>query len=441
MNAIIIPGVTDLNKGDQALVWESVRLVEDTGAFEKVSILSSGDSSDEERLLCGQSQENGYNIIKHILKHPRRGIHQKKDDIQDSKFSFIRQVYYSVRDLISRSFLLKVCRHKTLTRLFYSSSLNSTLEIFKNSDVVFVKGGGFLHAYGEIKAPYVVWYLLFYVRLSLRLGKKVVFLPNSYGPFRGLTVKYQIQRVLNNCHLIYSRESVSAESISALLRKNIPIEKDLGFFLEADIKFDINRLYQKYNLLTDDKVIGITVRPWRFPGHDNPKALYEKYIESIQALIRVTIEKGYKIALCNQSLGPNTHEDDRNAIELVYAGFEDDLRVVWINENLTCAQLKALYGSFYSFVGTRFHSVIFATTALVPSIAIAYGGNKALGIMADIGLDNLVIPIEDITEASINKAFYELELNYDTVVDKLRVNSESLLSSRNRLIDDIKGII
>jgi hypothetical protein len=33
MKAIIVPRVTDLNKGDRALIWESHRIIEDTKLF------------------------------------------------------------------------------------------------------------------------------------------------------------------------------------------------------------------------------------------------------------------------------------------------------------------------------------------------------------------------------------------------------------------------
>ena len=47
MKAIVVPGVTDLNKGDQALVWESHRIAVDTKLFSEESILSLGDTKEE----------------------------------------------------------------------------------------------------------------------------------------------------------------------------------------------------------------------------------------------------------------------------------------------------------------------------------------------------------------------------------------------------------
>ncbi len=43
--------------------------------------------------------------------------------------------------------------------------LGDSVNEFREAEVIFVKGGGFIHAYGEKTAPYLMWYFLFYVRL------------------------------------------------------------------------------------------------------------------------------------------------------------------------------------------------------------------------------------------------------------------------------------
>lgn len=438
MKAIVVPGVTDLNKGDQALVWESVRLINDTKLFSEVSILSNGDTPEEEYLLCSQSKENGFNILKHLLKHPRRGIHSKDEEIKDSYISLIKQISHALKDLFSRRFLLLVCKNPMLVKMFFSSQVFSTISEFKKSDAIFVKGGGFIHAYGEFKAPYVIWYSLFYIKLALRLRKKVIIFPNSFGPFNGLFVKKQIRSVLSKVDLIFARETISSEALSKLLNKKITIEKDLGFFLLKDDSFNVYKLLEKYQINTSDTLIGITVRPWRFPDRDNPKQLYDNYIESICSFVDFLVEKKHKVVFCNQSMGPNTHEDDRNAIKLIYSKYHDNEHVVWINENLTSRQLKTLYSKFTCFLGTRFHSVIFSTTSLVPSIAIGYGGNKAAGIMEDLNLDKLQIPISEISFDKLKDSFIYLQVNEEYINKLLRENIDSLIDSRDRMIELIR---
>jgi colanic acid/amylovoran biosynthesis protein len=439
MKAIIVPGINDLNKGDQALVWESCRLVKDTNLYSEIYILSSGDTPEEKKLLCQQSLNSGFNMIENILKHPRRGIHRTDEHIKESNFNLFKQVKNACLDFLSTNILLTICNNSMLVKKLFSDKVYKTIQEFKDADTIFVKGGGFIHAYGEKTAPYLMWYFLFYVRLAKRLKKKVVFLPNSYGPFEGFTVKKQVRSVLNKLDLLYAREQISAESLGLLMDKKIPVEMDLGFFLQKGNEAEAATILEMYKFSSADKIVGITIRPWRFPGMENPEKLYEKYINSVVFLIYHLIEQGYKIALCNQSLGPNSHEDDRNAIRYVLKKVEHP-NVIWINENLSCEVLKALYSNFYFFVGTRFHSVIFSLASLVPSITVGYGGNKAKGIMGDFNLNDFVIQIQDVEKEILVKMFDKAIKQYDIIKQQISESMTLIDASRNRLIKDIQGL-
>jgi len=439
MNAIIVPGVTDLNKGDQALVWESWRLAKDTGLYDEVYILDAGDNAEERELLCKQSEEHGFKLLNNILKHPRRGQHKSNEHIKESKLELLKQIKNAGVDFKNTRYLIKICNDLEKVKKNFDDKTYQTVKQFHEAKTIFVKGGGFIHAYGEKTAPYLMWYFLFYVRLAKALGKKVVFLPNSYGPFIGLTVKQQVRTVFNQLDLVYARENVSSKSLGDLLGKKIPVEMDLGFFLEKGSQDEALKILQKYNLKTHDKIVGVTIRPWRFPGLSNPEGLYKNYIDSVVDLTKHMLSKGYKVALCNQSLGPNSHEDDRNAIRDLLAQVQDP-NIIWINENLPCDTLKALYSNFYFFIGTRFHSIIFSLTSLVPSIAIGYGGNKALGIMGDFSLDDYVVQIQDVQSDGLIKMFDKAILEYDAIKLQLEKSMSLVTDSRNRLIKDIQSL-
>src|SRR5690606_18883105 len=103
--AIIVNGITDMNKGDQALVWESHRLIEDLNYYDEVKILSLGDTPEEYELLCRQSIEKGFEIIPNLLKHPRRGVHHKEQLQNEKLFYLLFQIKNAIFDYLSRSFL------------------------------------------------------------------------------------------------------------------------------------------------------------------------------------------------------------------------------------------------------------------------------------------------------------------------------------------------
>lgn len=439
--AIIVPGVTDLNKGDQALVWETHRLVHDLQCFDQIYIVSTGDTPQERELLCGQSEAKGYQLIETLLKHPRRGNHNEAEVIQESLGSFARLAFRAVLDFCSQWFLLAICRSEALVSFFYSKQTAQSVRQFRSAEVLFVKGGGFIHAYGEKTAPYLMWFFLFYVRLGKALGKKVVFLPNSYGPFQGFTVAKQVKSVFATLDKVYAREALSAQKLGELMGESIPVSPDLGFYLQMDASDAALQLLARYNLdPSTQKLVGITIRPWRFPGLTNPESLYANYLDSIQTLAKHLVESGCQVVFCNQSIGPNAHEDDRNAIREILKDWNHPA-VHWIDENLPCDVLKAVYSHFYAFVGTRFHSVIFSLTSCVPSIAIGYGGNKAKGIMSDFNMPEYTIPIEAVSADKLVKMFANLKISHAQIQTQLAGQNVTLQRKRAELLAELKTLI
>ena len=439
--AIIVPGVTDLNKGDQALVWETHRLVQDTNCFDQIYIVSTGDTPQERELLCGQSEAKGYQLVETLLKHPRRGQHNEAEVIQESAISFLRLAFRAALDFCSQWFLLLICKSDALVSFFYSPKTTQSVRQFRAAEVLFVKGGGFIHAYGEKTAPYLMWFFLFYVRLGKAMGKKVVFLPNSYGPFQGFTVAKQVKSVFATLDKVYAREALSAQKLGELMGKPIPVSPDLGFYLQMDASTDALELLKRYGIHpAQQKIVGITIRPWRFPGLPKPESLYANYIQSVKSLAIQLVESGYHVVFCNQSIGPNAHEDDRNAIREVLHDWQHPA-VHWIDENLPCDLLKAVYSHFYAFVGTRFHSVIFSLTSCVPSIAIGYGGNKAKGIMADFNMPDFTLPIEAVSAEKLQQMFHHLEGSHAQIQTQLAEQNELLQLKRAELLVELKTLI
>lgn len=441
--AIIVNGITDMNKGDQALVWESYRIIQDTGLYNDIKVISLGDTPEEYDALCGQTIKRGMYVIQNLLKHPRRGKHYK-DQLQREGLSYLLfQVKNAIGDYIHLTRLKGIIHDDNKIKKYFNAREIETIQAFRKVDTVFVKGGGFLHAHGEKTAPYVMWYFLYYMNLAKQLGKELVLLPNSYGPFDGWTVKSQLKKGLGKSDLIFAREHVSAAALGELLKKDIPVVPDLGFYLQMQPKEVGFSVLQKYGFVKEDRIVGMTVRPWRFPGSDNPEQLFDRYLNSLKDLIVYLKSQGYKVALFNQSIGPNAHEDDRNAIEALIRICDNQHTnlFTWVNENPTCDILKAIYANMYFFVGTRFHSLIFSMTSEVPSISIAYGGNKGVGIMEEFDLGEYVVKIDDVTAKRLKELFDKAIANYDEIKGKLAAKLPYLEEQRKETIEIIKNAV
>lgn len=442
---LIIPSNTDLNRGDQALVWETKRIIEDLYSPEKVEItaIESGFDFEIVKQQSYQSLKQGYSLCSPIIKHP--GRHCSKDSSEHMGNGISRMFKWGIVALLdfSKSILL-LSRCKFVNRIgaaLLTDKARHTLQLIQNADSIFVKGGGFIHAFGKITDTYQMYYSTFSMLLAKRYDKKVFVMPNSFGPLNDKISRRFITKLLNRCEFVAAREDISFRYLQEILK--IPCVKypDLGYYLED--KSGINeKKYLRKAILSGKPIVGITLRPWRFPDATNPEEKYKSYITSLVEFIRYLNSKGYYACLFAHTLGPSAHENDALAIKDVTSklGKDNDYEIVK-DYQLNCYDMMKLYSKCSYFIGTRFHSVIFAQNQNVPTIAISYGGNKGNGIMGDLGFSEFVISISSVNTATLSSAFEKLEQSARTYKEALIAHKTKLLRARESMIQALKPLV
>lgn len=408
---LIIPICTDLNRGDQALVLETANIAIKTQLCEKVLMMSDGDSS--------QCNTLGVGSYSPILEHPSRYDKSNKHNINYNFALKFRWGLVAFYDFIL-SFLLLFRIMRLILFPFLSKEKKHTLTLIKKANAIFVKGGGFLHDYsGGPVGIYTTYFNVYHLMLAQSLNKKVYVMPNSYGPFKSKISKSLVSRTLKRCSFISSRESISANGNYNNLGLDIPLYRDLGFFLERKDNSEIE-LYLKEKQIDFDKdnYISITVRPYRFYGYDNPIEKYTAYKNVFVQFTRYLNQKGFKPLFIVQTRAINDHENDEKCILEILNMIDDKESYDYIkDDNLNCYDLKYIYSKCKYVVGTRFHSVIFSMSSKIHGIAITYGGNKGEGIMKDVGLDEYAIKIGELTfERLVDK--FEKMLNNEKEINK-----------------------
>lgn len=432
---VVIPTNTDLNRGDQALVWESVRLSQEAGLSGRCYLFTSGETDEEIAMQTQQTRELGYDFLAPILRHPGRGSSTGGHGHFYAKQQIIMWGLRALFDGLSSATLLSDAAFiRSFGKLFLDEGRKRTFEVMSTAKAVIVKGGGFIHSYGGMTAPYHIYYMLFHILLALKLGRPVVVMPNSFGPFEGLYVSKMTRSILGRCDAIFARESISARELGALLEHDVPVFPDLAFFLQQSQDSKMRDYLLSNGVPLDSTVcVGITVRPYRFPKSEAPLDEYRSYVNAMSGFIEWLSDEGYHPVLVAHTLGPSVHEDDRVAIKDIVAKLRTTNYSIIDDQHLTCRDLKALYGQLDFLVGTRFHSVIFAMALGVPSLAIAYGGNKGQGIMGDIGLADYAVPIEGLSAPYLKSRFCDLVANEATVKDLIRVYVQKSAKQRECL--------
>lgn len=424
---ILIPGCDDGNRGDQALVWETKRLAEEAGFRGKYSMVSIGNSAE-------QSFKQGISIMAPVLAHPSRKFKNKNNS------SYTVNLLLKWGSIAVGDFLLsRLIYHKPTRKLiwkFLPSNLQQSIEQMQNCDACFVKGGGFVHSYGKITDIYMIYFVLYHIRLALKMGKKVYVMPNSFGPFMTKGVKYQVKKALKKCEMVTVRESISHDMLKEIGIDSL-VYPDLAFKLSKS-ENDVTEINEIKKAAAGRKLVAITARPYRFPNCENPTAKYNDYINAMTEFAKWVYEQGYFPVLVEHVISRNCHESDIVSLKEIASGLEDSKYYLSSNPSYSCRQLKELYSNMDFIVGTRFHSVIFSLASGVPAIAIAYGGNKTRGIMTDIGLSDYIIDMDKTTTADLVEKFNRLILNKEQIKETLACFEKQSDAERTDLINKLK---
>lgn len=430
---LIIPNCSDLNRGDQALVWETRRLAQNAGCDGEFCFFAEPDEP------TAQSEAQGLRRLVPVLGHPSRKF-QNKNNIRYSASIKLRWGAVALGDLVVSSMLLnRVTR--PLGKRFLNAEQRKSLTAFEGCDAVFMKGGGLLQTYGGLTASYSMYYFLYPIRLAEALGKPVYVLPNSYGPFEGPGVAAMTRRALSRCRLVTSRETLSQNMVRASLGLDIENYPDLAFCLpqRSTTKADVAR---KYGIDPRGTWVALTMRPYRFPHSSNPAKAYEDFKKAMADFITWLHAHGYTPVVIEHTRAVNAHENDGECIREVKAMMEPGTCSVISDDSLDCLSLKGIYGCCDYIVGTRFHSVIFSLSNGVPGLAISYVGNKTKGIMHDAGLDDYVLDISNVTADELERKFEHLVENEDDVKKKAgayRKLSEEGFQSLTAKIHDLQA--
>mgnify|MGYP005778171477 CR=1 FL=1 len=430
---IIVPGCSDLNRGDQALAWETKRAAEDSGFIGDYSILC------EENEPVAQTEKHGIKVLRPILEHPSRYF-KNKENLEYTTLLKIKWGIAGIFDFIRSVFLLYPFTRFIGFCFLNKESQRSFIE-FKNANAIFMKGGGLIQTYGGLSSTYSAYFWTYHLRLAQHLNIPVYILPNSFGPFEGPFVKPIVRNILKKSEVVTARETISKDVINAQLGIDVNVYPDLAFYLKKNDFLTKEVVCKRYCLPSSKQLVAITVRPYRFPDSQNPQLAYQNYIQSIVVFSTWLFQHDYIPVFIVHTLAVNAHENDEACIQEITKHLQKNTYCAISDPNLNCQDLKAIYAACDFTVGTRFHSVIFSLSEYTPSIAIAYVGNKTQGIMHDIGLDDYVLSIQNISSERLISIFKSLTKNKDSVLKKVRTYLSHTLAERNRLCNELAGKI
>lgn len=420
MKILIAPRSLDCNKGDQALMWQALEFIRSADDVCELAVMVDGPAGNDNAQVR-KTRKLGVRIFPAVLPHPQRVVGKRGRKVIDYGASLWKMRFQAMLDF-SGSLLLLLCpRSRLWARFLLGKDRYHTYDYLRRCRALIVKGGGFIYAHGGLYWAYFLWFSLFCLVLAQRCGIPVIVLPNSFGPFTSRWSRFWARKVLGRCMLVTTREPLSFALLDRMVPGKPLLFPDMAFELEpAASSWARSELMSLGVPLGRRPCIGVTMRPWRFPGSKDPRAKYESYLRAFASFLEYVVARGYTPVLFAHSVGPHAHEDDRIALNDVMKSSSVRDELILIDDDYDCRQAKAMYREMDYMVCTRFHSAIFSISGGVPCLAVSYQGYKARGIMGEVGLGDFVLPIEHIDARSLIAAFEKLQAEREEVKQKMR---------------------
>jgi colanic acid/amylovoran biosynthesis protein len=238
--------------------------------------------------------------------------------------------------------------------------------------------------------------------LVLLLGKKLVLLPQTLGPFRRWFAKTTARYIMNRAALVYSRDFEGLKEAAEIMgAAELPAKfrfcYDVGFVLEPR-KPDSSALQMIEAVKGQNRrLVGLNVSGLLYVGGYTQKNMFGlkvDYKDLVLDIVRKFLSlDDVSVMLVPHVFGTREHlESDVTACEEVHDAFRrrfDETRLFRIQEKLDQSELKYLIGQCDFFVGSRMHACIAALSQGVPAVSIAYS-RKFEGVLGSIGCAGMV---------------------------------------------------
>lgn len=186
----------------------------------------------------------------------------------------------------------------------------------------------------------------------------------------------RMQKDVNRYSCILTREKMTRDLLLQVVteKSKVRLACDPAFWLEArPIELPAN--FQPGNTL------GLNISPLVL-GKDS--SVETAVLNNVYYLIdRVLEQTDMSVCLIPHVYDPERNTQDIRVLRKIYERYADNGRVMLIQEERSCTELKYVISRCRFFVGARTHPVIAAYSTGVPALALSYSV-KSLGIAGDV---------------------------------------------------------
>ena len=253
-------------------------------------------------------------------------------------------------------------------------------------------------------------------------GKKIILLPQAFGPFTTSAIRRACRELVDHCDLVFAREERSYKHLVDVAgeRPNIQMAPDFTPLVEGVLPEGFepkpNTVFVVPNMRMLDKTDGSTA---------------QGYIPFLADLIEMVTGRGLRVTLLIHT------PEDRALIGPIKDHFRGPIDVV---EETCPLRLKGILGTAYGVISSRFHALVGALSQCVPSLAIGWS-HKYEELMEEYGCPEAVVQVADRAGAQATIAAVLEGPTRERVVEKLRESNERIRHAIHAMWDAVDAVV
>jgi polysaccharide pyruvyl transferase WcaK-like protein len=243
------------------------------------------------------------------------------------------------------------------------------------------------------------------------IGKKLIFLPQTVGPFNNWLARTVAGHILKQATLVYSRDYAGLEEMEVFLNGHFDPDRfrfcyDVGFVVNPvrPGKVDIEGFAGKGGVCI---TVGLNVSGLLWMGgytQNNQFALKTDYRLLVEKLIDYLIrEKDARVVLIPHVFGEEKgSESDQTVCEMLYQNLKSRYanKLFSVRGKYDQSEIKYIIGLCDFFIGSRMHACIAALSQGIPTVPVAYS-KKFIGVMKTIGVESYIVDPRTMKEREI----------------------------------------
>ena len=382
MDKIVLYGIQidSFNRGVGALTYGHIELLKKSYEFDIIYSLILGK---------GNSQKN--KIV---------NINNKQINFIEIKFDW-------------KLFLLVILQ-MPFFKLFGLTFNNNVLVFFKDVDIICANNGG--DSYSDIYGLKRLFLEFISIIIPELMGLKVIFTPQTIGPFNTLLGKIMGAIPLLLAAKIFTRDKKGDKFLNTIGKKSIRT-RDVSTFMQP----------QKVDYTVKQNTIGININGLMWENtYDGLENCFDNYKILLKQLVDKLLEQNYNILLIphTYSITEDFCENDYKAILQFIQNYKDESKVTYLNQEYLAPELKYIISQCDFFIGSRMHSNLAALTTSTPTAALSYS-YKFEGTFKMFNVEECVINAKDMENNEIPQ-----------VIDKIL----NLINEKSQIKDKLQRI-